>query len=172
MIYQDVYIEKSVHRKAPAITKIYNVIMIGITLFVAFNFVFVDYKVFGIPLIAMIVASYFVIQNTKVDFDYTYTNGELEITKIKRKTKRQELISCEMKDIVVVAPSKTEPVQPYIGRHMQTYDCLSHDPQVSYYTMIIRDPERGNEIKILFEPGEDLLEAMRRISPDKIHVLS
>ena len=66
MIYQDVYIEKSVHRKAPAITKIYNVIMIGITLFVAFNFVFVDYKVFGIPLIAMIVASYFVTQNTKV----------------------------------------------------------------------------------------------------------
>lgn len=172
MIYQDVYIEKSVHRKAPAVTKIYNVIMIGITLFVAFHFVFVDYKVFGMPLIAMIVASYFVIQNTKVDFDYTYTNGELEITKIKRKTKRQELISCEMKDIVVVAPSKTEPVQPYIGRRMKTYDCLSHDPQVSYYTMIIRDPEMGSEMKILFEPGEDLLEAMQRISPDKIHVLS
>ena len=38
--------------------------------------------------------------------------------------------------------------------------------------MIIRDPEMGNEMKILFEPGEDLLEAMRRISPDKIHVLS
>ena len=161
MIYQDVYIEKSVHRKAPAVTKIYNVLMIMITIFMALNFVFVDYRVFGIPLIVMIIACY---------FDYTYTNGILEITKIKRKTKRQELISCEMKDLVVVARSKTEPVQPYIGRNMKTYDCLSHDPAVTYYTMIIRDPDMGNEIKVLFEPGEDLLEAMQRISPDKVHI--
>lgn len=118
----------------------------------------------------MIIACYFVTQNTKIDFDYTYTNGILEITKIKRKTKRQELISCEMKDLVVVARSKTEPVQPYIGRNMKTYDCLSHDPSVTYYTMIIRDPDMGNEIKVLFEPGEDLLEAMQRISPDKVHI--
>ena len=170
MIYQDVYIEKSVHRKAPAVTKIYNVLMIMITIFMALNFVFVDYRVFGIPLIVMIIACYFVTQNTKIDFDYTYTNGILEITKIKRKTKRQELISCEMKDLVVVARSKTEPVQPYIGRNMKTYDCLSHDPAVTYSPMIIRDPDMGNEIKVLFEPGEDLLEAMQRISPDKVHI--
>jgi len=36
--------------------------------------------------------------------------------------------------------------------------------------MIIRDPDMGNEIKVLFEPGEDLLEAMQRISPDKVHI--
>lgn len=53
---------------------------------------------------------------------------------------------------------------------MKTYDCLSHDPAVTYYTMIIRDPDMGNEIKVLFEPGEDLLEAMQRISPDKVHI--
>ena len=56
------------------------------------------------------------------------------------------------------------------GRNMKTYDCLSHDPAVTYYTMIIRDPDMGNEIKVLFEPGEDLLEAMQRISPDKVHI--
>ncbi len=170
MIYQDVYIEKTIHRKAPNVTKVYNILLIVITVFMAINFVFVDYRVFGIPLIAMIVVTYFVTQNTKVDFDYTYTNGILEITRIKRKRKRQDLISCEMKDLVVVARSKTEPVQPYIGRNMKTYDCLSHDPVVTYYTMIIRDPDMGNEIKVLFEPGQDLLEAMQRISPDKVHI--
>lgn len=170
MIYQDTYIERSIHRKAPAVTKVYNVLMVLITLFVAFNFVFVDYKVFGIPLVFMVIASYFVTQNTKIDFDYTYTNGVLEITKIKRKTKRQELVNCEMKDVVVVARSKTEPVQPYIGRNMKTYDCLSHEPDVGYYTMILRDSEMGNEIKILFEPGEELLNAMHTVSPEKIHL--
>ena len=54
MIYQDVYIEKSVHRTAPAVTKIYNVLMIMITIFMALNFVFVDYRVFGIPLIVIL----------------------------------------------------------------------------------------------------------------------
>ncbi len=125
MIYQDVYIEKSVHRKAPAVTKIYNVLMIMITSFYGTQFCFCRLQGVWYSLIVMIIACYFVTQNTKIDFDYTYTNGILEITKIKRKTKRQELISCEMKDLVVVARSKTEPVQPYIGRNMKTYDCLS-----------------------------------------------
>ena len=72
--------------------------------------------------------------------------------------------------MVVVAPSKTEPVQPYIGRNMTTYDCLSHEEGVPYYTMIVRDPETGREIKVLFEPGMKLLNAMHQISPDKVHI--
>ncbi len=170
LIYQDVYMEQHIHRQTPKVIRIYNILLIAITVFVAFSFVFIDYRIFGLPLIIMIIAAYFVTQNTKVDFDYTYTNGFLEITKIKRKSKRQDLICCEIKDIVVVAPSKTGPVQPYVGRHMKTFDCLSHDPEVSYYTMIIRDPNTRTETKVLFEPDEALLEAMHRIAPDKVHI--
>lgn len=170
MIYNDVYMEQHIHRMAPKATKVYNVLLIVITVFMAFNFVFIDYRIFGLPLIAMIIATYFVTQNTKLDFDYSFTNGLLEITKIKRKKKRQDLISCEMKDVVVVAPSKTDPVQPYVGRRMKTFDCLSHDPQVPYYTMIIRDPDTKSEIKVLFEPNENLLEAMFRAAPSKVHM--
>lgn len=169
MIYNDVYMEQHIHRMAPKATKFYNILLMVLTVFVAFNFVFIDYRIFGLPLIAMIIATYFVTQNTKLDFDYSFTNGLLEITKIKRKTKRQDLICCEMKDVVVVAPSKTEPVQPYVGRKMKTFDCLSHDPQVSYYTMIIRNPDTGSEIKVLFEPNENFLEAMFRAAPSKVH---
>ena len=169
-MYQDVYVEKSIKRKAPGVTKIYNVILIAITALAAFNFVVVDYKAYGIPLIAMLIITYFVTQNTKIDYDYVYTNGSIQITRIKRRNKRQDLIDCEMKDVVVVAPSKTEPVQPYIGRNMTTYDCLSHEEGVPYYTMIVRDPGTGREIKVLFEPGMELLNAMHQISPDKVHI--
>lgn len=74
-MYQDVYVEKSIKRKAPGVTKIYNVILIAITALAAFNFVVVDYKAYGIPLIAMLIITYFVTQNTKIDYDYVYTNG-------------------------------------------------------------------------------------------------
>lgn len=169
MYQQDVYIEKSIRRNVPSITKFFNVILFILTIFVAFLFVFVNYATFGIPLIAMVIVTYFVSQNAKVEYDYTYTNGTLEITKIVRQRRRKELIECEMKDIIVVAPSRSDPVQAYIGRAMKTYDCLSHEEGVPYYTMIVIDKKSGSEVKILFEPGGEMLEAMSRISPEKIH---
>lgn len=170
MIYQDVFIEQSVRRKVPGITRVYAVIMYIITAFVAFNFVFVSYQIFGIPLVLMVILCYFFTQNPKLDFDYAYTNGNIEITRIKRRRKRQTLVDCEMKDVVVVARSRTEPVQPYIGRRMPTYDCLSHERDEGYYTMIVRNPDTKQETKVLFEPEKEMLEAMHRVSPDKVHL--
>ena len=169
-MYQDIYVEKSIKRNTPSITKFLNLILIVLTVFVAFLFLVVNYAMFGIPLIAMIIVTYFVSQNAKVEFDYIYTNGTLEITKIVRRRKRKDLIECEMKDVIVVAPSRSGPVQAYIGRAMKTYDCLSHEEGVSYYTTIVKDNKSGSEVKVLFEPGEEMLEAMHRISPEKIHI--
>ena len=169
-MYQDIYIEESVHRQVPTVTRGLNILLIIATILVAFQFVFVNYALFGITLVVMIIVTYFVSQNAKLDFDYVYTNGLLEITRIRRKRRRKDLVECEMKDVVVVAKSKTEPVQPYIGRHMTTYDCTSHDPDVVYYTMIVRNAGSGAETKVLFEPGQEMLEAMKRISPDKVYI--
>lgn len=169
-MYQDVYIEKSIRRQTPAVTKGLNLLLIIVTVIVAFEFVFVNYAWFGIPLVVMIVITYFVSQNAKLEFDYVYTNGILEITKIRRRRKRKDLLECEMKDVIVIAKSKTKPVQPYIGRNMKTFDCTSHLPEVNYYTMIVRQPKTGVETKILFEPGDEMLEAMKRISPEKIYI--
>ena len=169
-MYQDMYAEQSVHRYVPTVTKVLNVLLIIATIFVAFQFVFVNYAVFGIPLIAMIIITYFVSQNAKMDFDYTITNGLIEITRILRKTKRKDLVVCDMKDVVVVAKSKTDPVKPYMGRAMKTYDCTSHEEGVVYYTMIVRNDQSGAETKVLFEPGEEMLDIMHRISPDKVYI--
>lgn len=169
-MYQDVYTEESVSRVTPKMTTILNIFLVIFTVFVALEFIFIDYKVFGIPLVAMVIVCYFAFQNSQVDFDYVYTNGLLEITKVFRKRKRKDLICCEMKDVVVMAKSKTEPVKPYIGKSMKTYDCTSHESNVAYYTMIVRSEKHGGEIKILFEPGEELLDIMHRMCPDKVHV--
>ena len=46
-MYQDMYVEQSVHRYVPTVTKVLNVLLIIATIFVAFQFVFVNYAVFG-----------------------------------------------------------------------------------------------------------------------------
>lgn len=169
-MYQDVYIEKSIRRQTSAVIKGLNLLWVIATAVVAFEFVFVDYVWFSIPLVVMILITYFVSQNAKLEFDYVYTNGILEITKIKRRRKRKDLLECEMKDVVVIAKSKTEPLQPYTGRSMTTFDCTSHLPEVTLYTMIVRHPKTGTETKVLFEPGDEMLEAMKRISPEKVYI--
>ncbi len=167
---QDVYIEECVHRETTKSTRILNGAMIGLTTAVAVEFILVDYRFFGIPLMAMLVATYFVTQNTKVDFDYVLTNGLIEITKISRKRKRKDLLECEMRQVVVIAKSKTEPVQRYIGSSMKTFDCTSHKADQVYYTMIVREDKTGVETKFLFEPSDEMLQAMKRISPDKVYI--
>lgn len=169
-MYQDVYIEDSVHRVVPGTTKILNVVLVVITVMVAFQFVFINYAVFGLPLVVMVITTYFVRQNTKIDFDYAYTNGLLEITKVYRMRKRKEIVACEMNEIVVLAKSRTKPVQPYIGKSMKTFDCTSHREGVVYYTMIVSDQKAGSEMKILFEPNEEMLQALHRAAPDKVHL--
>lgn len=170
MYYQDVYIEKSVRRVVPPFTKVLNIILYLLTIWGAFLFIAVDYRIYGIPLMITIVATYFVSQSAKLDFDYTYTNGCLDITRIVRKRRRKEIVSCEMKDVMVVAVSKSEPVQQYIGRSMKTFDCTSHDKDTPYYTMIVKGEQANSDLKILFEPGEEMLEAMKRIAPDKVFI--
>ena len=45
---------------------------------------------------------------------------------------------------------------------MKTFDCTSHEEGVPYYTMIIKHPADDREIKVLFEPNEELLNEFKR----------
>ena len=108
-------------------------------------------------------------QYAEREYEISFTNGTLDIDVIYGKSKRKALVSVDTEDIVVMAKSKTEPVQPYIGSKMKTYDCISHEEGVTYYCMIYRNRDEGTEEKVLFEPGDAILDELWRRAPQKIH---
>ncbi|MCR5097853.1 MAG: hypothetical protein K6B14_02775 [Lachnospiraceae bacterium] len=166
-VYHDVYIEEVTHRRQTTLSRV-TFIVSAVMAVLSFVYGFLDRGAFFMCFLFTGLA-FLCRWSGQRDFEINYTNGELEIDTIMGKSRRKNLISLQADDIVVLARSKTEPVQPYIGRRMKTYDCISHEPDVPYYCMIYKNSATGEEEKVLFEPGEKLLDELSRRQRGKIY---
>lgn len=168
MIYHDISLEQTVSRKNHKLNDLYS-ILCGI-LIVWFFFLEVatlnlGYSVFIVVFLIMI----FILQRSKkVEFDYTYTNGAFEVDRITGSAKRKNLLAVNIDQLVVLAPAKSEPVMPYVGRRMKTLDCTSHT-DAPYYTMIVRNAQTEEEWKVLLELNDEFLTEFQRKQGTKVH---
>ena len=60
------------------------------------------YPVFFLLVLVLAVTAFFLLRSWRYEFEYSYVNGDLEISKIIRKEKRKELYRCDRKDVVAV----------------------------------------------------------------------
>ncbi len=165
---QDSFIEQNVQRKKPPMDGLIRGILITMTALTFFIFAMFVNLLFFIPFVMFAALTWWYNMNSDIEFDYTLTNRELEIAKIRGKNSIKPILTMDIgADLVVMAPSRTEPVQPWVGKKMKTLDCTSRTGK-PYYCMIVKH-EREEEQKILFEPSEELLEAMWRIQPRNVH---
>ncbi len=166
-MYHDVYIEQFVKRPRRSVDRILYILSFALTVLMGALAALISIGYFTLPFLAFLAVTYYLYMVQYMEFDYTLTNSLLEIEMITGKKRRKPILAVDIKDIVVVARSKSDPVKRYIGQHMKTYDCTSHE-DVPYYCMIIRVD--GAERKILFEPSEEMLMELKRTNPSKIYV--
>lgn len=169
MIYHDVYIEQAVSQKKRRINDGLSVLCIVFILWTLFLEVATLNLAFTILIVIFIALIVYLQHNKQTDFDYIYTNGVLEIDRISGGSKRKNLFTIDIEHLVVIAPSKTEPVMPYVGKRMKTLDCTSHE-EVPYYTMILHNPAKDEDWKILWEPKEEFLEEFKRKQNTKVFI--
>ena len=173
MYQQDFFYEHTVIRQMPGSIRV--IAIISIVLAVLNGLVGLATLVIGgvillIPAILFGIISYFQFQNTNMSFDYAYTNGEIDIARVTGGRKRKLVLSIFEKDIVVIAPSRTDPVAPYIGKHMPVKDCSSHVPEEKYYVMICKDESSDHEVKVICQPGIEILAILNRMLPSKVYL--
>lgn len=169
MIYHDVYIEQAVSQKKRRINDGLSVLCVVFILWTLFLEVATLNLAFTILIVIFIALIVYLQHNKQTDFDYIYTNGVLEIDRISGGSKRKNLFTIDIEHMVVIAPSKTEPVMPYVGKRMKTLDCTSHE-EVPYYTMILHNPAKDEDWKILWEPKEEFLEEFKRKQNTKVFI--
>ena len=167
-VYHDVYIESVTHRKET----IYGKMALYLSIVMAVLGFAMGFLIRGAFLLSFAFAALaFVVKGSLTrDYEINYTNGELEVDVIYSKSRRKNLITVNAEDIVVLAKSKTEPVQRYIGSRMQTFDCISHEEGVPYYCMIYKNRDRQTEEKLLFEPNEELLNELKRRLGGQVYI--
>ncbi len=165
MVYQDTYFEGTAKRGGKMSDKvIYAFLWVFLILMIFLSLLY------PIPFMIIVALDIWLIYrqqgNMGLAFDYAITNDEIDIVRVTGK--RKLIVNAKVDDIMVLAPSKSEPVQRYVGVRMATKDCTSHDSQKPYYTMIIRDRDAQKETKVLWEPTEEMLDYLKRKSPRSI----
>lgn len=107
------------------------------------------YPIFYLMALVLAVIAFFLLRSWRYEFEYSYVNGDLEISKIIRKARRKELYRCDRKDMASVTKGRKAPG----GRPVR--DFTSGLKRARVYTI-----QTGAEC-IYVEPNEDFLEEMK-----------
>ena len=158
------YVEWLVKRKDPAYTWPVRILM-GILCAVALVMALV--VVWG-PILLLIAgaATFFVFQMLSVEYEYLYVDGSLSIDKILGKARRKKVLECSKEDLLMIAPSDSYVLKDYETSGMKVVNCSSQKPEAKTFTMIYQ--KNGQHYKVILEPNDKLLQAIRYTTPRKI----
>lgn len=120
--------------------------------------------IFMMPAVILGIITYFVITGQRIEYEYTYYDGELRIAKIKAKRKRKELVRADIDDVLVLAPEGSDALRPYSNQNPNAERCKvlnysSHVKGNPYYVLVYRKDKEVR--KVYFEPEEKIVQGMR-----------
>lgn len=115
--------------------------------------------------------AWFVGTRSELDFDYSYTNGTIDVAKVYTKSYRKHFLTVDMKDVVVVGPVGSDSVRAYQGRGIKTIDCSSRSQDAKTYEIVYHDTKSNNnaEVILLMDLEDDFLDAMSTVAPSAVH---
>lgn len=162
----DVFCEWLVRRK-PGI-KNYAIVFLG-SLVAALGTaaVFLYMPTFLIAAVALWFGVYYLVRFQKIEFEYTFTSGDLDIDQLSGDIKRKRKLELSKDDIEMVAPEKSESLDVYKNGKFKLYDFSKNIPQ-SKDRYVIIGKIKNERIKVVFEPNEKLLDNMWRYAPSKV----
>ncbi len=127
-------------------------------------FVFIKY-IWLLPIIwgATIYGTVILRRNYSIEYEYIFTNGQLDIDIIKGKTTRKNLASLACKNIEYMAPFTSENLSERI-----VIDTIYDEKRRGKY--YIDYTESGQKIRLLIQPPEKLLENIKKYNPRNVNL--
>jgi hypothetical protein len=163
---EDNYVEWLVKQKAPAYGILLKVVMAVLSVG---SIVFAMGSIIGMILMfALWAATYFVFIRLNVEYEYLFAEGGLSVDAIYGKARRKKVFDCEKDEIQIVAPADSHSLKDYESQGMVVKDFSSRQKSAAVYALISQ--KGGVNTKILIEPNERMLNAMRRSFPRKIQL--
>lgn len=155
------YIEQRVKQKTTTKTllKMVGIVISGfVGLYLAMVF----------PILFMLAVPYFAFSiyfatRCNYEFEYLYFQGSLDIDRISAKSSRKRLMTVDVKEIEVLAPTGSHELKRYAN--VKTLDCSSNTGAKTYELVATR---KGQLVRIIFEPEQKLVDGIRLITPRKV----
>lgn len=163
-MYSYSYVESSVKRKETIATYAIRVLMISAVIF-AFFISF--YNLFTLVIsILLIVGVFYFFPQLKVEYEYVFVDGQMDFDKILGNNKRKTDLRIDFEQVEIMAPQGSSELNSYINMDLKRKNYTSRDPDVNPYVIIYRKGNTG--YRILFEPNEVMIKAVRQKVPRKV----
>ncbi len=157
------YIEQLVKRSVTMGTKIKKVGLITFTVLCVGSILIYPPVGFFLTIVAVLL-DMFLFKRMDIEYEYIFISGDLYIDRIAGKSTRKRFFSVDVKDMVVLAPSKAPELAGY--QHLKALNYSTCTEGNKTYEMVA--PKGSEKVRIIFEPNEELLRAMRDIAPRKV----
>lgn len=166
----DVFKEQLIAKETTAIDiiKKVGVILIGIVLILVLSQISFIANLGVMPFIIVAVGwgVIILVRRFNVEYEYVFTNGELDIDKIYNKSKRKSGLSINVRKFDVLVNLNHPDAANELSRTNQTIDYSSGKLHENSFAAVYEDG--GKRIRLLFDPNEMMLDAIKMYIPRKI----
>ena len=134
-----------------------GVVVASAVVFLSMNFL--NNILVGLVLAAVILwGTYYILSGFYTEYEYIFTNGEMDIDKIMGQRKRKRLITAEIKSATAFGKAVDAP-----DSNRTVVDVSDRSGDDNYF-MDFRHKDLG-ETRLIFSPNEDMLELIKRYIP-------
>ena len=162
----DTFVECLVERKPNPAAPLIKAVAIGVTAaLLIFGFLMMNI-VFLIPGIACAVACYFLLPCLSLEYEYLFAAGEFSIDKIMSKENRKNVLNVTLDKMEIFAEEGAFQLDNFNSANAQIRDFTSGETGGRRFIMILRNSNAVE--KLVLEPNNELIEAMRFSYPGKV----
>lgn len=159
----EVYIEHLIKRKKTAASIALKVLLITLTVITVLAMFIIPYAM--IIVLIMAFADFYFLPMTDLEYEYTYIRGELDIDKIMGKQKRKNAKRCDLSTMEIFAPTNSHALDSYKNRNYKVRNFSTLNSDAKTYSLFLHT---GSELEqIIFEPNEEMVEAIKLYAPSK-----
>lgn len=169
----DVFVEQIVKKKRTA-TDVMKIILIILTaIIVASTFLIVNMLrlVFPFVFAVSIYFPYMFIRNLSTEYEYSVTNGDLDVDSIAGRRKRKRLLSIAARRFTILAPATEKYHDEFSSDSIRNVveACISPNSEGLWFARY--EDDQGLESAVFFNPSEKVLRALAKAAPRAIRDL-
>ena len=162
-----IFIEQFVKQKTPIFKLMYAYFLLALTIVFALAGFFLFPMFLCIALLLGLLFWWVNMQN-KVEFEYSCMSDELNIDRIIAQQKRKGIIRMVIGKMEVLAPSYSPKIKEHKYAHAKVLNCSSREKDAKTYTLIYNGDD--GRFEVIFEPEEEILQALKDLAPHKIFI--
>lgn len=165
----DIFIEKLVKRKSTTSIIALKALIVVASLIICVSVLFTPLTSVAGPVSFFVVGwvAWILIRRLNFEFEYSLTNGELDIDIIIGLKKRNHMLSLRFSDVDFMAPVGEQYADKFSDKNVETvYDAASSKDSPDRWFVIFR--KDGHRCKLIFEPNERMVEGMHQYNPQNV----